>query len=637
MLDVGRILVVDDRSVNRELLVTLLHHAGHETVEAADGVEALEAALRDRPDAMIVDLAMPRLDGLSFARAVRALPELAGVPILFYTGTSGEHAEGFASSIPNASVLTKPSEPEVILRRLDEALGRPAVRERPIELDPLNFRLSALVEIGIELAAASSSRRLVETFSGPAARLLGADLVGTVIRSDEARRFVAGRGTAGSWETLRDTRPIELLALEDRKAHAIGRTDPRMAFLDAPGELSSAIVMRVETRRAAYGLLWFGKRCGEFSSRDLHFASTLAAQFALAYENVSVQESQAVHIERSNRMLEAVFDLAPVAIVVVSAEGIVRIWNRAAERMFGWTAGEVIGREPPLLAPEMLAEASKVHARVLEGETIASLETKRLRRGGSAVDVSISAAVLRNPSSGLPGVMLIFSDISRLKTVEAELTQRAGDLEALSARLVAAQEEERSRVSREIHDELGQLLTATMFEISSMTSEQGGERVPRALELLGRTIESVRRIAADLRPAVLDEFGLVAAVENEVALFQQRTGIECDLSIRPFTLVLDPERSTEVFRIIQEAMTNVARHSQATRVEIRLRQSRSETLLEIRDNGIGIDSAAVQSGRSLGLIGIRERARRTGGAVGIEGVAGRGTIFTVHIPMSRSA
>lgn len=623
----GRVLVVDDRSVNRELLVTLLQHAGHETVEAADGVEALEAALRVRPDAMIVDFAMPRLDGLSFARAARALPELAETPILFYTGTSGEREEAMAASIPHASVLRKPSEPEVILRRLDEALGGPAAGERAIDVDPLNFRLSALVEIGIDLAAAASSRQLVETFSRPAAEMLRADIVAVTIRGDEIRRFVAGR-----WETLRDAGGLERLERECREARGIGRSDRLMALLHAPAELSAAVAVRLETRRARYGLLWFGKLRGEFSTRDLRFASTLAAQLALAYENVSAQESQAADIQRTHRVLEAVFNLAPVAIVIVSAEGTVRLWNRSAERMFGWTAADVVGVDRPYLLPDMVAEAREIHERALAGETIASFETKRMRSDGSAIDVSLSAAALHDPVSGPLGVMLIFSDISRLKAVEAELTQRAADLEALSASLVAAQENVRTRLSREIHDELGQLLTAAIIEVSSMAPARGGERLTRALELLQRTIESVRRIAADLRPAVLDELGLVAAVENEVARFQQRTGIECELSIRPASLVLDPERSTAVFRVIQEAMTNVARHAAATRVEVRLRQSASETLLEIRDNGVGIDPAAVQSGRSFGLIGIRERVRHAGGTVDIEGVPGRGTIFTVRIP-----
>jgi PAS domain S-box-containing protein len=618
-------LVVDDRAVSRELLVTLLQRAGHETAEAADGVEALETALQIRPDAMIVDMTMPRLDGLSFARAARARPELAATPILFYTASNGRREKALAASIAHTTVLRKPSDPEVILRRIEEALGAPLTPGRSFTVDRLNFRLSALVEIGIELAAAASSRELVETFSYAAATMLGADVVAVTVASTEVRRFVAGRRIAAHWETLRDLRALERLQRECREACAIGPADALMPTLHAPAELSAALAVSLETRRASYGLLWFGKRQGEFSPSDLRFASTLAAQLALAYENIAAQETQAADIERTQRTLGTLCDLAPVAIVIISEDGLVRLWNRAAERMFGWTAAEVVGGERRHLLPELLDEARDILERALAGATVTSVETKRLRKDGTLVDVSISAAALRDPSNALLGVMQIYSDISRLKAVEAELTQRAADLEALSARLVAAQEDERTRVSREIHDELGQLLTAAMIE-------QSAGRISLAKELLERTVESVRRIATDLRPAALDELGLVAAVENEVMRFQERTGIECELSIRPASLVLDAERSTVVFRVIQEALTNVARHAGAARVEVRLRQSRKATLLEIRDDGAGIDPAAVHSGRSLGLIGIRERVRRVGGTVDIEGVPGRGTIFTVRIP-----
>jgi len=479
------ILIADDRSVNRELLVTLLHHAGHEALEAADGVEALEHALRRRPDAMIVDVAMPRLDGVSLARAVRALPGLSEVPVIFCTGSSGEQDAVIAGSIERAAVLVKPNEPEAILGELAKMLGASPAPPSP-QIDALNVRLSAL-------------------------------------------------------------------------------------------------------------------------------------------ENLALHEAQSVDFQRSSRIMEAVFELAPVAIVVVSRDGLVRVWNRAAEAVFGWPASEIIGKDPPYAWGED-TEAAVLRQRAFSGEVITSFETKRMRRDGTTIDVTIAAAPLRDSVSGVTGVILMYSDISRLKAIEAEQRRRARELEALSARLVAAQEEERTRVAREVHDELGQLLTAAKMEIS------GNGVSEAAIDLIDRTIDGVRRIARNLRPAVLDQFGLVAAVENEVALFQMHTGIECELSIRPASITLDRDRSTTVFRIIQEAMTNVARHAKATRMEVRLRESASDVLLEIRDDGIGIDPAAIRSNASLGLIGIRERVRLAGGTVAIEGVAGRGTIFTVRIP-----
>jgi signal transduction histidine kinase len=234
--------------------------------------------------------------------------------------------------------------------------------------------------------------------------------------------------------------------------------------------------------------------------------------------------------------------------------------------------------------------------------------------------------------------MVVFLDISRLKTVEADLAQRARDLEAFSMRLVSAQEEERARVARAIHDELGQLLTAAKLEVSAIRRETGEgaeRRAASAAKIIDETIESVRQIARELRPAVLDQFGLVSAIENEVALFQLRTGVECDLSIRPDEIVLDNDRATTFFRAVQELLTNIARHAHATHLEIRVRQSAAETLLELRDDGVGIAAESVYSQLSLGLMGIRERLRQVGGSVAIEGVSGRGTIVTIRIPSPR--
>lgn len=234
----------------------------------------------------------------------------------------------------------------------------------------------------------------------------------------------------------------------------------------------------------------------------------------------------------------------------------------------------------------------------------------------------------------------IVSSISRNQPAEG-LARRADQLSAVSRRLMTVQEEERVRIARELHDELGELLTAAKFELFPLLEDvalpESIARVQRVLALLDRTVESVRRIAYELRPPLLTEFGLASAIEVAVSAFQTRTGIECELSIRSPEALLDPERSTAVFRVVQEALTNVARHARATCVEIRLRQSPSEVLLEVRDNGRGITQAQLEDPRSLGLLGMRERIAQFGGTIGIEGISGRGTIFTVHIPVQNTA
>jgi|GEM_PF-714490 len=224
---------------------------------------------------------------------------------------------------------------------------------------------------------------------------------------------------------------------------------------------------------------------------------------------------------------------------------------------------------------------------------------------------------------------------------EARLVEGERTLKAVSERLLMVQEDERSRIARELHDDLGQALTALKMDMIGLlgltTHPPAAAPIrERILRTLDSTVTAVQRISAELRPSVLDDLGLVAAIETEAVIFEERTGIECELSL-PGEVTIDKVSEGTIYRIVQEALTNVARHSNAARVEIRLRRRAEELLLEIRDDGRGVTTAETSSSLSLGLIGIRERAELVGGTVQIEGIAGRGTIVSVRIPLDARA
>lgn len=213
------------------------------------------------------------------------------------------------------------------------------------------------------------------------------------------------------------------------------------------------------------------------------------------------------------------------------------------------------------------------------------------------------------------------------------------ELKALSERLLLVQEEERTRIARELHDDLGQALTALKMDVGGLLSMTQPSAADQSLRIrimatLDETVTAVQRLSSELRPSVLDDLGLPTAIEAEALRFEQRTGIECELSLpKDAEFRVDGPEATAIYRIVQEALTNVARHANASRVEVRLRERPEELLLEIRDDGRGITDAEVSDPHSLGLIGIRERADVAGGAVHFEGVAGRGTIVSVRIPL----
>jgi signal transduction histidine kinase len=212
---------------------------------------------------------------------------------------------------------------------------------------------------------------------------------------------------------------------------------------------------------------------------------------------------------------------------------------------------------------------------------------------------------------------------------------------ALTARIQALREEERARVAREIHDELGQTLTALKIDLAWWTSRLPEEppalreTARRMLAMADTMIQTVRRMFTDLRPAILDDLGLVAALDWQAQDFQVRTGIQCQFSSDEDRSVLDPELATTLFRICQEALNNVARHAKATRVIIRHEQQADGLLLTVEDNGKGITEREIADPKSLGLAGMRERALLLGGDLTIVGRPGAGTTLRVRMPLRR--
>lgn len=236
-------------------------------------------------------------------------------------------------------------------------------------------------------------------------------------------------------------------------------------------------------------------------------------------------------------------------------------------------------------------------------------------------------------------------DVTERRQAEERLRETTEQLRALSARIHSAKEEEGTRIAREIHDELGAALTSLRWDLESVDkiiaeagdrpqTHQLRERIGAMLRLTETTIGAIRRISSDLRPGVLDDLGLVAAIEWQAGQFQARTGITCRCDCSLENLDLDREQSTAVFRIFQEALTNVLRHAQATVVDITAKAEAGEFALKIVDNGRGITEDERMGARSLGLLGMRERAHLIGGKINISGAEGEGTVITIRVTLS---
>lgn len=227
------------------------------------------------------------------------------------------------------------------------------------------------------------------------------------------------------------------------------------------------------------------------------------------------------------------------------------------------------------------------------------------------------------------------------RRAEERLRDSHEQLRALSVYLQYVREEERTRIAREVHDVLGQALTGLKLDLAWVAG-----RLPRSQRLLleklqtmadrvDETIQSIRRIATELRPGILDDLGLVAALEWQANEFQSRTGIECHVTSSLHDTQLDADLNTAFFRIFQETLTNIMRHANATRVEVDSRREGGQVVLTVRDNGRGIAPGEARDRRSIGLLGMEERAGLLGGEFAIAGEPGRGTTVTVKIPLVR--
>lgn len=245
-------------------------------------------------------------------------------------------------------------------------------------------------------------------------------------------------------------------------------------------------------------------------------------------------------------------------------------------------------------------------------------------------------SIHRRGAGGARTTSVVIREVSEEKRAEDTLRASNEQIRQFSARLEAVREEERTRLAREIHDELGQALTGLRLDLSWLKSKTprgvARRKLAEMVEHVDEVIQTVRRIASELRPAVLDDLGLVPAIEWQIAEFQKRTRIDCKFRSR-VRVELAKELSTAVFRIVQEALTNVMRHANASVVRVRLEADQAELKLFISDNGRGFSEIHPNGKTSLGLLGMKERVSRFGGEIKIQSKPGQGTRLAIVLPL----
>lgn len=321
-------------------------------------------------------------------------------------------------------------------------------------------------------------------------------------------------------------------------------------------------------------------------------------------------------------------------------------WSEEHYRIFGVEPGRFAGTLEGFL--QYVVEADHDRIRALATQSLADhrpyeCEFRARRPDGEIRVVYGRAGPITDADGQLVRIVGTTQDVTEQRLAEGRLRRSYEDLQALSRRLGAVREEESARIARAVHDEVGQALTALKLDLSWVGRRLGRARTGEDIDLLPKlaameglidaTLDAVQRISTELRPGVLNELGLEAAIGWYAREFQKRTEITCRFHSNLAGTSLDDNRSTAAFRILQEILTNVARHAGATEVELWLRREDGSLVLKARDNGKGISRDRISDSRSLGLVGMRERARSFGGSVAIRGRSGEGTAVTVRIPL----
>ncbi len=416
----------------------------------------------------------------------------------------------------------------------------------------------------------------------------------------KARRLPSGEEVASDdWalaHTIKDKVTIvdellEIDAFDGKKKTIINYTAP---VLDAKGDIQGAIVVNQDV--------------------------TERKEFEEVLKNASAQWN-------------ATFDAIRSPVLLLDKERNVLRCNAAAAKILQKPFSEIIGRHCYELFHGLADPPEECRFTYMMGNGWEDIRVVQL--GNRTCEMLLYPWL--ESDGRIQGAVHILTDVTTRKEEAEKLRASREELRNLAAHLQNVREEERTYVAREIHDELIQALTALKMDVSwirdKLEKPPARDRILAMMDLIKKTMKTVHRISAELRPGMLDDLGLSAAVDWQVKEFQQKTGIRCHLRMEPDEIILDRKRSTALFRILQESLANIYRHAKASRIDVRLRLKDDFLTMKVKDNGLGITEEQRTASGSFGLIGMRERALVLGGDIGINGVPGKGTTILVRMPV----
>ena len=611
-MDKARILLVEDENLLAADLQERLESFGYDVpAVAAGGEEALARAATAQPDLVLMDIRLKgNMDGIETGRILR---ERFNLPVIYLTGASDATTLERAKATEPMAFLLKPVEEKRLYSTIEIALYKHRMDRRLRRIE--RWFATALKSIGDAVMVTDTGGRV--TFMNPMAEKL------TGWKSATA----AGKPLPEVYHTVNaETREkLESLVSQALLEGVVAGATNRAVLISRNGAETAIDDSAAPIRDAAGNI------------------TGIVLTFRDVSERQRVEQALQASEERFRLLVEGVQDYA---IFMLDPAGQVTSWNGGAERLLGYQSEEILGAHLArfFTAPDVRRgkPAENLERAKLQGR--AEEEGWRVRKDGSRFHANVISTALRDDQGRLLGFAQVTRDITGLKQGEKQLKDSREQLRALAAYLQSVREEERTRIAREVHDELGQALTGLKMDLAWLEKKfAGADKLPslRTLRLKTRRMPgvvdeiicTVRKIATELRPGVLDDLGLEAAIEWQIQDFQKRTGVKCEFVSGLRDIRLSPNHATAVFRIFQETLTNIVRHANATRVKIRLEASRGQLMLEVHDNGQGLSARDLSGVKSLGLLGMRERALMLDGEVTIVGRRGLGTKVSLRIPL----
>lgn len=616
------ILIVDDSPSNLSVVVTLFEERGYRVAIAQDGEEGLQRALLLKPDLILLDVMMPGKDGFEVCRQLKADEETQDTPVIFMTAlTSAEHkVKAFQAGA--VDYVTKPLQIDEVMARVDTHVNLYAAQKRLAEqneqLEKHREELERrVIERTAELAARESEfRTLAENLPDNLARY---DKQCRTVYTNQMLESILGEKT----DKMRGKTPLEM-----RQGPIYIEYQACLAQTIATGSSSEMELVLPDTGNGVhYHHIRFVAEC------DAN--GIVVGALAIGRDITASKQAESL-LHEQEQAIRAVVENSPDAHARYDRQ-LRRIYvNPATHKLLDLPLEQILGKTPEagVVLPEEYI--SLIESVFESGEEI-RIEMPFRWVNGSRGWGDVRIVPEFGPDGRVVTVLAIGRDITVRKRAERELEESQAQLRGLTAQREAAREEERKYIAREVHDELGQILTGLQLNISvlnhKLTPGQGAMKVQLqdTMKLTDRALEVARNVASALRPSAL-EMGIVAALEWLTGRFGANTGICCKLHIDEGDIQLDEPHAIALFRIVQESLTNVSRHAKADRVDVTLRRESGDYVLKVRDNGTGFDAMEKKSD-SFGLVGIRERVLMLGGKVEIDSHPGKGTEIIVRIPV----